>query len=243
MVYKVHLDIFEGPLDLLLHLIRENQVNIYDIPVARITDQYLGYMNLLKSLNIEVAGEFLVMAATLTYIKSRMLLPRPEDGLTEEEDPRRELVERLLEYQQAKEAARELKEREATFGGIYRRALSSDSVLLPDEPIPEEMFLEEVSIFDLLKAFEKVMRQIGSMEGHQVEVDEMEMAERLSFVLDRVRPEGMAFPSLFERTARRIELVATFLAVLELIRQRQIRVRQSGALGTLYIYPAVRGNG
>ncbi|MEE8110460.1 MAG: segregation/condensation protein A [bacterium] len=114
---------------------------------------------------------------------------------------------------------------------------------MPDEPAPEEWFLEEVRIFDLLKAFENVMKQIGDMDSHEVEVDEMERVERLTFVLDRVRPKGVEFPSLFERMARRIEVVATFLAVLELIRQRLIRVRQSGTHGTLYLYPAVVENG
>ncbi len=243
MAYKVRLDIFEGPLDLLLHLIRENQVSIYDIPIAQITDQYIEYLNLMKSLNIEVAGEFLVMAATLTHIKSCMLLPQLDEASPEEEDPRRELVERLLDYQQVKEVAGEFKEREATFEGICRRGLSPDSVQMPDEPAPEDWFLEEVRIFDLLKAFENVMKQIGDMDSHEIEVDEMERTERLTFVLDRVRPEGVEFPSLFERMARRIEVVATFLAVLELIRQRLIRVRQSGTHGTLYLYPAVVENG
>jgi segregation and condensation protein A len=239
MTYKVRLEIFEGPLDLLLHLIRENQVNIYDIPVASITDQYLEYLAMMKSLNIEVAGEFLVMAATLTYIKSRTLLPTLEETTSEEEDPRKELVDRLLEYKRIKGAAGEVKVREEANRGIYRRVLTSDSVLLPDEPLPEESLLGEVSVFDLLKAFEKMVRQIGGVGRHEVELDEMEMTERLTFVLDRVRPEGVTFASMFEHMARRIEIVATFLAILELIRQRLIRVRQTGIQGTIYIYPSV----
>jgi segregation and condensation protein A len=239
MTYKVRLEIFEGPLDLLLHLIRENQVNIYDIPIASITDQYLEYLAMMKSLNIEVAGEFLVMAATLTYIKSRTLLPTVEETISEEEDPRKELVDQLLEHKRIKEAAGELKVREEANRGIYRRVLTSDSVLLPDEPLPEESLLGAVSVFDLLKAFEKVVRQIGGVGRHEVELDEMEMTERLTFVLDLVRPEGVTFASMFDQMVRRIEVVATFLAILELIRQRLIRVRQSGAQGTIYIYPAV----
>ncbi len=239
MTYKVRLEIFEGPLDLLLHLIRENQVNIYDIPIASITDQYLEYLSMMKSLNIEVAGEFLVMASTLTYIKSRTLLPTVEETTSEEEDPRKELVDRLLEYKRMREAAGELKVREEANREIYRRVLTSDSVLLPDEPLPEESLLGEVSVFDLLKAFEKVVQQIGGVGRHEVELDEMEMTERLTFVLDSVRPEGVTFPSMFNRMARRIEIVATFLAILELIRQRLIRVRQTGSQGTIYIYPSV----
>ncbi|MBI2882209.1 MAG: segregation/condensation protein A [Candidatus Tectomicrobia bacterium] len=242
MVYKVRLDIFEGPLDLLLHLIRENQVNIYDIPISQITDQYLQYLGLMRSLDIEVAGEYLVMAATLTHIKSRMLLPRAEEP-SPEEDPRRELVERLMEYQRLKELAGAFREREAAHEGIDRRALTPDSVVLPDGPLPEETFLGEVTLFDLIRAVEKVLRQIGQAGRHQVEADEMEMTERLGFVLDRVRPEGVTFASLFERMARRIEVVATFLAILELVRQRLIQVRQAGgARGALYLYPAVVGN-
>ncbi|MDP6085851.1 MAG: segregation/condensation protein A [Nitrospinota bacterium] len=242
MTYKVRLEIFEGPLDLLLHLIRENQVNIYDIPIARITDQYLDYLKFMKTLNIEVAGEFLVMAATLTHIKSRMLLPCVDEEAVEEEDPRRELVDRLLEYRRFKEIAGVLQEREAIHGGIHRRALSPDSVSMPDEPVPAETFLGEVGIFDLLKAFENIMRRIGDMGRHEIEVDEMELDERLTFVLNRVRSEGTTFTALFERMARRIEITSTFLAMLELIRQRLIRVRQNGIHGAIYIYPEAAGN-
>ena len=179
MTYKVRLEIFEGPLDLLLHLIRENQVNICDIPIARITDQYLDYLKFMKTLNIEVAGDFLVMAATLTYIKSRMLLPREDEEAVEEEDPRRDLVDRLLEYQRFKEIAGALQEREAIHEGIYRRALSPDSVPMEDEPVPAETFLGEVRIFDLLKAYEGVMRRIrrlGSFKPWGAAVSAIEVA-------------------------------------------------------------------
>jgi segregation and condensation protein A len=243
MTYKVRLEIFEGPLDLLLHLIRENQVNICDIPIARITDQYLDYLKFMKTLNIEVVGDFLVMAATLTYIKSRMLLPREDEEAVEEEDPRRDLVDRLLEYQRFKEIAGALQEREAIHEGIYRRALSPDSVPMEDEPVPAETFLGEVRIFDLLKAYEGVMRRIGDAGRHEIDVDEMDLAERLTFVLNRVRSEGTTFPALFERMVRRIEIAATFLAMLELIRQRLIRIRQNEIHGAIYLYPEAAGNG
>ncbi len=237
MTYKVRLEIFEGPLDLLLHLIRENQVNVYDIPIAAITDQYLEYLDFMKVLNIDVAGEYLVIAATLTQIKSRMLLPRSEEEEGEDEDPRQELVDRLLEYQRYREVAENLRDREGEHAGIFRRALTEASIEVPDEPPAEDAFLEQVSIFDLLKAFERILGQIGDIGRHEIEVDEMELAERLTFVMKRVRSEGAEFTQMFEGGTRRIELVATFLAILELIRQRQIRVQQSAIHGAIFIYP------
>ena len=243
MIYKVRLEIFEGPLDLLLHLIRENQVNVYDIPIAAITDQYLEYLDFMKVLNIDVAGEYLVMAATLTQIKSRMLLPRSEEEGGDDEDPRQELVDRLLEYRRYREVAENLRDREGVHEGIFRRALTEASVEVPDDPPAEDAFLERVSVFDLLKAFERILGQIGDIGRHEIEVDEMELAERLTFVMKRVRSEGTEFTQMFEGEIRRIELVATFLAILELMRQQQIRVQQSAVHGAIFIYPNRDGTG
>ena len=175
MAYKVQLDIFEGPLDLLLHLVRENQVNIYDIPIALITEQYLHYLDLMESFNLDVAGDYLVMAATLTYIKSKMLLPSPPDEGEEEEDPRRELVDRLLEYQEYREAMETFRERERDQMGVFSRG-APDEVHKMMEEEPEEEGLEEVSAFDLLKAFEKILAEIGATAPHVVQVDEMATA-------------------------------------------------------------------
>ncbi len=235
MAYKVQLDIFEGPLDLLLHLVRENQVNIYDIPIALITEQYLHYLDLMESFNLDVAGDYLVMAATLTYIKSKMLLPSPPDEGEEEEDPRRELVDRLLEYQEYREAMETFRERERDQMGVFSRG-APDEVHKMMEEEPEEEGLEEVSAFDLLKAFEKILAEIGATAPHVVQVDEMATAERLTYVLDRLgKAEGTTFSALFEGMAQRIEIVATFLAILELVRRKLVQVSQAKPQGTLYI--------
>lgn len=241
MTYKVQLDVFEGPLDLLLHLVRENQVSIYDIPIALITEQYLHYLDVMKSLNLDVAGEYLVMAATLTYIKSQMLLPSPPEEGEEREDPRRELVERLLEYQEYRAAMEALREREGHQMDVFPRGTPGEILGLLEEE-PEGEGLKEASAFDLLKAFEKVLAEIRPAVTHVVEAEEMEMAERLTYILDRLaQVEVTTFSALFEGMARRIELVATFLALLELVRRRLIEVWQARPRGTLYLRRRVSG--
>jgi segregation and condensation protein A len=235
MAYKVQLDVFEGPLDLLLHLVRENQVDIYDIPIALITEQYLHYLDMMESLNLDVAGDYLVMAATLTYIKSKMLLPAAPDEGEEEEDPRRELVDRLLEYQEYRKAMETFRERERDQMGVFSRGTPDEVPKIMEEE-PEEESLGEVSAFDLLKAFEKILAEIGATAPHVIQVDEMETAERLIYVLDRLgKAEGTTFSALFEGMAQRIEIVATFLALLELVRRKLVQVSQAKSQGTLYI--------
>lgn len=224
MSAKVQLEIFEGPLDLLLHLIKKNEVSITDIPIATITEQYLSTLELMQSLNLDVAGEFLVMAATLIHIKSRMLLPfGDEDGEEEEgEDPREELIRRLLEYQRFKEAAEELERRE-----ILKRDVFARSSEAPEEV--EAVGFEGLSLFDLISALRHVLERFPEEEVHEVTLEKISVGEKMSQLLDNLHQRGkVIFQSLFEGAASRIEVVVTFLAMLELVKIRAIRVWQEG---------------
>ncbi len=222
--YKVKLEVFEGPLDLLLYLIRRDEIDIYDIPIEHITKQYLEYLDAFKVLDIDIAGEFVVMAAQLIYIKSRSLLPPsqlpPEEG-AEEEDPRWELVRQLLEYKKFKEAAAQLGEREAVQSQIYRR--------LPDAPdIEPDRPIAEVSIFDLIAAFQKALKKTKKQENlAEIFEESFTVSDKIEFVLKFTRPGiPLKFSELFASTVSRTEMVVTFLALLELIRLKQIRVVQ-----------------
>jgi len=231
--YAVKLPAFEGPLDLLLHLIRKHEINIYDIPVSLITGQYLEYLDLMKSLNLGIAGEFLVMAATLIHIKSRMLLPLSEtDGMEEEEDPRADLVMRLLEYQRFKDAATGLESREQVWREVYYRSPSIGE----GEP-PDEINLVDLSLFDLLEALRGVMQRAPEKRGLEIVVDELSVQDRMSLVLDRLESEeSVTFQSLFEQDTTRLEMVVTFLALLELIRLKRVHVMQSELFGVIRVW-------
>jgi segregation and condensation protein A len=232
--YAVKLSIFEGPLDLLLHLIRLNEVNITDIPIARIARQYVEYLDLMRELNLDVAGEYLLMAATLAWIKSRMLLP-PAEGDEEEEgaDPRAELVARLLEYQRFKEAAEELRERH-----ILGRDVFEARGPAPHGRPPEEREVE-VGLIQLLEAFRKVLRIAESGDQrHEVATEIITVRERMIVVMDSLRAgSAIEFEQIFEAEGTgfpsRTAIVVTFLAVLELVRLSILRVYQgTGERGT-----------
>ena len=229
--YKVKLEIFEGPLDLLLYLIKRDEIDIYDIPIEHITRQYLEYMNAFKVLNLEIAGEFVVMAANLIYIKSRSLLPVQQQGPEETEDetdPRWELVRQLLEYKKFKEAAAHLGEREAIQSSLFTR--------IPETPeAPPERPLSEVSIFDLINAFQKVLKRVNKTEDlREIFEENFTVSDKIEFVL-RMISNGVAlkFSELFANAASRTEIVVTFLALLELIRLKQIAVAQSEQFGEI----------
>ena len=238
--YQVKLDAFEGPLDLLLHLIRKNELNIYDIPIALITEQYLGYITLMQDLNLDVAGEYLVMASTLIHIKSRTLLPRPdpaqEDGA--EEDPREALVRRLLEHQKYKAAAELLHERETLRSAQYMR---------PDERVAEaagegyEPELE-VDLFSLLAAFKGVLERASRRPVVILPPSQISIEERIKQVLERLsETEACGFEDLFsDGDGSRPFLIVTFLALLEMIRLKLIRVFQSGGAGPIRVYKRAR---
>ena len=236
MTYQIKLPIFEGPLDLLLHLIREHEINIYDIPIAFITKQYLEYIELLKNLNLEVAGEFLVMASTLIHIKSRTLLPKSEvsaDMEEEGDDPREELVRKLLEYKKYKEAAGLLRDKEIAYKNVFTRKAESE---IPDE----DELLIEVSIFDLLSAFKNVVKNIKGSDTYEISVDEVSVTERINYIMEALGNSSyILFESLFSDMTRKMELVATFLALLELIRLKLIKIQQTKRFGTIRIFKTV----
>ena len=221
MNYEVRLDIFEGPLDLLIHLIRKNEVDIFDIPIAAITDQYLAYIDLMEALNITLAGEFLVMASTLIHIKSRMLLPGAEE---EEEDPRLEITRPLLEYMRFKELAGELSERDLLERDVFARRFPSDykSRFRSEEP------LIEVSLFQLIDAFKRVMEQRLPGEQLKFHVEPWSLKEKTTFIMDKLKEQGGLFFCEFFTEARTAgEFIITFLAILELVQMGLLRIFQT----------------
>jgi segregation and condensation protein A len=225
--FQVALPTFEGPLDLLLHLIREHKVDIFDIPVSLITEKYNASLELMRELNLDVAGEFLVMAATLAHIKSRMLLPRTEAATGEldaeaEGDPRVELVRRLLNYQKYREAARELAEHPLLGRDVFAR----HHVAHPAEergPAP----LVELSVFRLIEALDRVLKSILPAPSHDVVREQVSLSAAMEQILSglRLQPE-VTFLSLFAGQRTRSSVVVTFLALLEMVRLRRVRVRQ-----------------
>ncbi len=231
MSTKVQLEIFEGPLDLLLHLIKKNEVSITDIPIATITEQYLATLELMQSLNLDVAGEFLVMAATLIHIKSRTLLPAGEEEEDEDEegDPREELVRRLLEYQRFKEAADELEQREILKRDVFVRPAEA-----PEETEPLEF--ERISLFDLISALRNVLERFTEEGVHEVTLEKISVREKMNLLLDHLRQRGrVIFQSFFEEASSRMEVVVTFLAMLELVKIRAIRIWQEERVGPIVI--------
>ena len=232
--YQVQLDSFTGPLDLLLHLIRKQQVNIYDIPVALIAQQYMDYLNLMKTLNLSFAGEFLVMAATLLQIKSRMLLPKDESADQEEgelEDPREELVRQLMEYEQFKEAAGRLSNHEK----IWRDAFARD--LMVEEPKPsEEIPVEDLSLFDLLNALQGVLERTAAQPFIDVTPDALSVQDRINTILDQLETQqALTFEALFEGALSRGLVIVTFLALLELVRMNLVQLYQGDLFGPIRI--------
>lgn len=231
----VRLPVFEGPLDLLLYLIRRDRLDIYDIPIGHITEQYLSMLGVLKVLDLDVAGDFLVMAASLMRMKARMLLPTwPEDE--EDEDPRADLVRQLLEYRQFKEAARTLKEREEDRRLLYGRGFVPEV----ESDLPVE--LEPVSHFVLIDVMKDVLSRVGEEFFYQVELEDVTLEEKIAIILGELREHGRAlFVDLVARTPRRIHVVVTFMAILELAKLGRIAVAQEANFGQIWIYPVVAG--
>jgi segregation and condensation protein A len=238
--FPVKLSNFEGPLDLLLHLIKKNEVNIQDIPIALITRQYLDAIHLLQEMNLDIAGEFLVMAATLIHIKSKMLLPRPEtsagvDG--EEEDPRDALVRRLLEHQKFKAAAELLHEREQLRSAQWLRPDARVAELAGDDYEPEL----EVDLFSLLSAFQSVVERAKLRPKVMLPPEQMPIEVRIEQLLARLsETEAIGFEELFADVDDRSGLIVTFLALLEMIRLKLVRVFQAGSFGPIRIYKRAR---
>ena len=236
--YPVRLQNFEGPLDLLLHLIKQNEVSIYDIPIARITAQYIEYIDLMQELNLDVAGEFLVMAATLIHIKSRMLLPRPDPTQEDpEEDPREALMRRLLEHQRFKAAAELLHERETLRSAQWTRPDGPIAEIAGEPPEPEI----EVDLFSLISAFRAVVERAKARPKIYLPSEQIPIEDRIEQLMARLsETEACGFEELFADIQTRAGLVVTFLAILEMIRLKLIRVFQSGVLGPIRIYKRAR---
>ena len=238
--FPVKLASFEGPLDLLLHLIRKSEVNIHDIPIALITQQYLEAIELLQELNLDVAGDFLVMAATLIHIKSKMLLPRPETAAgteEEQEDPRDALVRRLLEHQKFKAAAGLLHEREQLRAAQWLRPDERIASIAGDEYEPEL----EVDLFSLLNAFQQVVQRAKLRPKVLLPAEQIPVEVRIDQLLVRLsETEACGFEDLFADVHERSGLIVTFLALLEMIRLKLVRVFQSGSFGPIRVYKRPR---
>lgn len=237
---NVRLDQYEGPLDLLLDLIRRQQLNIYDIPIARITRQYLGYLEQAADLDIEVSADFVYMAATLIHIKSKMLLPRdPElDRIDPEEDPRRELVDRLLEYERFKSAAAMLQEKRMIEEAIWTNPQIQHFAADDDGPNLA------VSLFDLVKTFEQVLERAKTRPMYQVDQDDVSVPDMIlllkNILRDTPKSQSVALVPLFERQRSRRAMICLFLAILEMVKQEAIRLTQSESFGEIHIR---RGDG
>jgi segregation and condensation protein A len=235
--YKVRLEIFEGPLDLLLYLIKQDEIDIYDISLERITSQYLEYLQAFKELNIELAGEFIVMAANLIYLKSRNLLPvdqQPPEEDVGEDDPRWELIRQLIEYKKFKEAAAELHLRELEQERIFAREGG------PSAELQEPLRLGEVGIFQLINAFQTVIKRIEARENVQeIFGERFSVSEKIDAILQRVATGApLRFSDLFGTVVSRVEVVVTFLALLELIRLKQVRAFQKNIFEEIEIVAA-----
>lgn len=238
--YKVKLEVFEGPLDLLLYLIKRDEVDIYDISIERITKQYLEYMDAFQVLNIELAGEFIVMAANLLYIKSRTLLPKDQQMAeedAEEDDPRWELIRQLIEYKKFKEAASRLRGLEALQEQMFPRFPAT-----PELAPAESLMVDEVGIFDLINAFQKILKRLEKQNKQEdlreIFAENFTVSDKMEYLL-KVMSAGvpMRFEECFAEAATRGEIVVTFLAMLELIRMKQLKVRQENALAEIWIVP------
>jgi segregation and condensation protein A len=223
--YKVKLEIFEGPLDLLLYLIKRDEIDIYDISIERVTRQYLEYLQSFKELKIDIAGEFVVMAANLIYLKSRSLLPldqQPPEEDAEEDDPRWDLIRQLIEYKKFKEAAVQLHDRALEQERIFTR--DGGSAPLSAAPLP----LHEVGIFQLIHAFQEVINRVEARENlGEIFTERFSVSDKIEKILERVgNGTPLRFSELFGQIASRVEIVVTFLALLELIRLNQVRAEQ-----------------
>ena len=245
--FRIALPNFEGPLDLLLHLIKEHRVDIFDIPLALITEKYLEHLDRMREINLDIAGEFLVMASTLAHLKSRMLLPRQDVVSAQEgaevlavaeetEDPRAELVRRLLEYQKYKDAAEQLATQDLLGRDVFARNVPVEAVPIPEE----EVGLQEFSVLKLVEALDRVLERLQPKLQHEVVRERVTLSEAILRVVERLRPHGQVlFESLFteEETPSRQEVVITFLAILEMVKRRLIRVVQDEPLGPILLLP------
>jgi len=233
--YVVRLDQFEGPLDLLLHLIQKEEMDIYDIPIARITEQYLRQIDLMETLDLAPAGDFLVMAATLLRIKARMLLPRQPTEEEEGEDPREELVQRLLEYKKFKEAAIHLEQAEQVSRSRFSRPLDASVIEEAHKLGDEETF--DVSMSQLTKALQSVLSRFEEVTTHEIELEPISIEDKGAVLREIIATRGrMPFSDMFEKDHSRLEIIVTFIAMLELIKGGELRVHQADNVSELWIF-------
>jgi len=237
MNYKIRLDMFEGPLDLLLYLVKKDHLNIYDIPIAKVTEQYLEYINFMQLLDLDIVGEFLVMASTLMQIKSKMLLPASQDPAEEEqEDPRAELVKRLLEYEKFKQIAENLREKELSQQDVFKRPKTEPSLEEQDKSKQEDGKYFEASIFDLINAFSQALKDIPKEVFYEVIKDQFTVEQKVHDILHLLLVETeVKLSTLFSKSKDKLEIIVIFLAILELAKMKEIVARQNAAFEDIII--------
>jgi len=235
--YEVRLDAFEGPLDLLLHLIREHEIDIYDIPIATITSQYLEYINFMESLDLSLAGEFLEMAATLIRIKVQMLLPPAIDETEEDEDPREQLVRKLVEYKQFKEAAGVLSTHEEERKSFVPHSVDTRPFrAVEEEELETEDFLRDVTLFDLVDCLREVLERVPNrIDVHEVDREIVSVEDRMEHIRSEITRGATTFRKLFASAVTKVEIVTTFIALLELVRLGVILAVQDSTYGDIAI--------
>jgi segregation and condensation protein A len=241
MKYKIKLPYFEGPLDLLLFFVKRDELNIYDIPIAKITKEFLEYIHLMQMLDLEVASEFIVMASTLMQIKAKMLLPKPEfEGEEEEEDPRAELARRLAEYKKFKELAFEFSKMEDEAGKFfYRGYFKNDARDYFEE---DEEFLKDVSLFDLLTAFKRALEGARETVYHEIETQNYKVEDEMENILNRLKfKRKFSFNEIIDSYVEKARIIVAFVALLELARLKKIRISQEEVFGELIIEDASQG--
>ncbi len=241
MKYKVKLPYFEGPLDLLLFFVKRDELNIYDIPISKITKDFLEYIHFMQMLDLEIASEFIVMASTLMQIKAKMLLPKPEtDTDEEEEDPRTELVRRLLEYKKFKELANDFSKMEDEAGKIYyRQYFKHDARDYYDE---EEIYgsLKDVSLFDLISAFKKAFESSKEKEFQEIEIQNYRVEDEMENILNRLKfKDSFSFNEILRDYAEKLKIIVAFLAILELAKLKKIKISQNETFGEIFIERAL----
>jgi segregation and condensation protein A len=231
--YQVHVeDVFEGPMDLLVHLVRKNEVDLYDIPIAVIAEQYMDYLKMMKRLNIDVAGDFLVIAATLTHIKSRMLLPVSEEE-EEEEDPRMEIIRPLEEFLQLKYAAEDLALRDQLDWDVFVRSPAEMTELSEEDP----QDLVQVSLFELIDAFKRIAKRVSAEDFLKVTIDTISVKSRISEIVDLFENhDSVTFDALFEGQVTRSQVIVTFLALLEMAKSQLVRIMQHRESGIIRVF-------
>lgn len=230
-MYKIQLENFEGPLDLLLYFIRRDEIDIYDIPIARITREFMETLDLMQRMNLTVAGEFIFMAATLMRIKAKMMIPRPDSDDQEFEDPRLDLVQRLLEYQRFKEAADLLAEIDTVRSQYFPRAMTAD---IPAGSESAEVYLRDVSLYDIARVFKNAMERMPVIQSYELHRESVRLDDQKTLILKGFNLEGrQTFSGLIAQLKSKLELVVTFLALLDLMRAHHVTVIQSEIYGEM----------